>query len=231
MAWFETLKQKFIMDFIVDDRWKLLVDGLGVTLTVTFFAVIIGIILGFTVAIIRSTSEQTGKLKFLNRLCKLYLTIIRGTPVVVQLLITYYVVFASSNNKVLIACICFGINSGAYVAEIARGGIMSVDKGQMEAGRSVGFNFMQTMWYITIPQAFKNCLPALANEFIVLLKETSVAGYIALKDLTKAGDKIIGATYDYFLPLMSVALIYLIMVVGLTSLVGILERKLRNSDH
>lgn len=207
-------------------------DGLGVTIKVTFFAVLIGIVLGFTVALIRSTHDKTGKLKIVNLFCRVYLTVIRGTPVVVQLLIIYFVIFASVNiNKVIAAIIAFGINSGAYVAEIVRSGIMSVDEGQMEAGRSLGFNYVQTMWHIVIPQAFKNVLPALANEFIVLLKETSVSGYIALQDLTKGGDIIRGRTYDALMPLLAVALIYLVMVVFLTKGVTIMERRLRNSDR
>jgi len=199
---------------------------------VTFFAVLIGIVLGFTIALIRSTHDKTGKLKFLNWFSQVYLTVIRGTPVVVQLLIIYFVIFASVNiNKVVAAIIAFGINSGAYVAEIVRSGIMSVDEGQTEAGRSLGFTYAQTMWYIVIPQAFKNVLPALANEFIVLLKETSVSGYIALQDLTKGGDIIRGRTYDALMPLLAVALIYLIMVVFLTKGVTIMERRLRNSER
>ena len=164
-------------------------------------------------------------------LCKIYLTVIRGTPVVIQLMIMYYIIFASSRNGVLIAMLAFGINSGAYVAEIIRGGIMSVDHGQLEAGRSLGFNYVQTMWHIIIPQAMKSVLPALANEFIVLLKETSVSGYVAVKDLTKGGDIIRGVTYSAFMPLIAVAVIYLIMVMFFTWLVGKLERRLRNSDH
>ena len=166
-----------------------------------------------------------------NAVCKLYLTVIRGTPVVIQLMIIYYVIFASSNNGVAVAMLAFGINSGAYVAEIIRGGIMSVDRGQLEAGRSLGFNYVQTMRHIIIPQAMKSVLPALANEFIVLLKETSVSGYVAVKDLTKGGDIIRGVTYSAFMPLIAVAVIYLIMVMFFTWLVGKLERRLRNSDH
>ena len=169
--------------------------------------------------------------KLLNFICNLYLTIIRGTPVVVQLLIAYYIVFQSSNNKITIAILAFGINSGAYVAEIIRSGIMSIDAGQTEAGRSLGFNYFQTMLYIIIPQAFKNVLPALANEFIVLLKETSVSGYIALQDLTKGGDIIRGRTFDAFMPLFAVAGIYLVMVIFFTKLVNILERRLRKSER
>lgn len=230
--WFETLKIKFINNFITDNRWKYLWDGLGVTIKVTFFAVLIGVVLGFAIAIIRSTHDKTGKLKILNFFSKIYLTVIRGTPVVVQLLIIYFVIFAAINiNKVLVAIIAFGINSGAYVAEIVRSGIMSVEVGQMEAGRSIGFNYVQTMWYIILPQAFKNVLPALANEFIVLLKETSVSGYIALQDLTKGGDIIRGRTYDALMPLIAVALIYLIIVVVLSKGVEIMERRLRNSER
>lgn len=202
------------------------------TLKVTFFAVLLGILLGFLVAVVRSTNEKTGKLKFLNFLAKVYLTVIRGTPVVVQLLIIYFVIFGSVKiDKVFVAVLAFGLNSGAYVAEIFRSGIMSIDNGQFEAGRSLGFNYVQTMYHIIMPQAFKNVLPALGNEFIVLLKETSVSGYIAMQDLTKGGDIIRSQTYDAFMPLLAVAAIYLVMVMIFTKLVGILERRLRSSDH
>ena len=225
-------KDKFITNFISEDRWKYIWNGLGVTLQVTFFAVLMGIVLGLLIAIIRSTHDKTGKLKVLNAICQLYLTIIRGTPVVVQLLIIYFVIFGSVDiSKVVVAVLAFGINSGAYVAEIFRSGIMSIDKGQFEAGRSLGFNYAQTMIYIIMPQAFKNVLPALGNEFIVLLKETSVSGYIALQDLTKGGDIIRSRTYNAFMPLLAVAIIYLILVMIFTKLVNGLERRLRNSDH
>lgn len=228
----QTLQDKFYQNFIKDDHWKYIADGLKVTLQVTFFAVIIGIVLGFLVAIIRSTYDKTGKLKILNAVCKVYLTVIRGTPVVVQLLIIYFGIFASVDiSKVLVAIMAFGLNSGAYVAEIFRSGIMSIDNGQFEAGRSLGFNYVQTMIYIIMPQAFKNVLPALGNEFIVLLKETSVSGYIALQDLTKGGDIIRSRTYDAMFPLVAVALVYLVMVMIFTKLVNMLERRLRNSDH
>ncbi|MGE9942209.1 amino acid ABC transporter permease [Lachnospiraceae bacterium HCP28S3_F9] len=228
----QTFQDKFYLNFIKDDRWKYIWDGLGITLQVTFFAVLIGIVLGFLVAVVRSTCDKTGKLKILNAICKLYLTVIRGTPVVVQLLIIYFVIFGSMDiSKVIVAVMAFGLNSGAYVAEIFRSGIMSVDSGQFEAGRSLGFNYAQTMMYIIMPQAFKNVLPALGNEFIVLLKETSVSGYIALQDLTKGGDIIRSRTYDAFMPLIAVALIYLAMVLIFTKLVNILERRLRSSDH
>lgn len=228
----EAFQNRFYLNFIKDDRWQYIWDGLGVTLKVTFFAVLLGILLGFLVAVVRSTNEKTGKLKFLNFLAKVYLTVIRGTPVVVQLLIIYFVIFGSVKiDKVFVAVLAFGLNSGAYVAEIFRSGIMSIDNGQFEAGRSLGFNYVQTMYYIIMPQAFKNVLPALGNEFIVLLKETSVSGYIAMQDLTKGGDIIRSQTYDAFMPLLAVAAIYLVMVMIFTKLVGILERRLRSSDH
>jgi len=236
----EEFKSKFIQNFITDDRWKYIANGLGVTLKVTVFAVLIGIVIGFIIAVIRSTHDKAGKqrliwkilLKVLNAVCNIYLTVIRGTPVVVQLMIIYFVIFASVKiDKALVAILAFGINSGAYVAEIFRSGIMSVDDGQFEAGRSLGFTYPQTMWYIIMPQAFKNVLPTLGNEFIVLLKETSVAGYIALEDLTKGGDIIRSRTYDAFMPLLAVALIYLVMVMIFTKLVQILERRLRKSER
>ena len=228
----QELKKEFILNFIEDNRWKYIVDGLKITLIVTIFAVLIGVLLGFLIAIVRTTHDKTGKLKILNAICKVYLTVIRGTPVVVQLMIIYFIIFGSVDiSKVLVAIIAFGINSGAYVAEIFRSGIMSIDNGQFEAGRSLGFNYAQTMMYIIMPQAFKNVLPTLCNEFISLLKETSVSGYIALQDLTKGGDIIRSRTYDAFMPLIAVALIYLAMVMIFTKLVSLLERRLRNSDH
>ena len=228
----QTFQERFNDNFIQDDRWKYIWEGLTVTLRVTLFAVILGIVIGFLIAIIRSTYDKTGKMKVLNFVCSVYLTVIRGTPVVVQLLIIYFVIFGSVDiNKIVVAIMAFGINSGAYVAEIFRSGIMSIDNGQFEAGRSLGFNYSQTMRYIIMPQAFKNVLPALGNEFIVLLKETSVSGYIALQDLTKGGDIIRSRTYDAFMPLLSVALIYLVMVMIFTKLVNMLERRLRSSDH
>lgn len=222
---------KIYLNFIKEDRYMYLVSGLENTLLITLFAVIIGVVLGFLVAVVRSTYTKTGKLNILDKLCGLYLTVIRGTPMMVQLLIMFYVVFVSSNNKLLVAVIAFGINSGAYVAEIVRSGIMSIDQGQFEAGRSLGFGYPKTMWYIILPQAFKNILPALANEFIVLLKETSICGYIGLTDLTRGGDIIRSRTYEAFLPLLGVALIYLVMVAGLSALVKVLERRLSASDR
>ena len=228
----QELKSSFISNFIEDNRWRYITDGLKITLLVTVFAVLIGVVLGFLIAIVRTTHDKTGKLKILNAICKVYLTVIRGTPVVVQLMIIYFIIFGSVDiSKVLVAIIAFGINSGAYVAEIFRSGIMSIHNGQFEAGRSLGFNYAQTMMYIIMPQAFKNVLPTLCNEFISLLKETSVSGYIALQDLTKGGDIIRSRTYDAFMPLIAVALIYLAMVMIFTKLVSLLERRLRNSDH
>ncbi len=239
--WFADLKAQFILNFIDDNRWRFLVRGLGVTLEVTLFAVLVGVVIGVVIAIVRSTFDKNAGEKhrgigwfffrIVNFICKLYLTVIRGTPVVVQLMIIYYIILASFNNKIVVAILAFGINSGAYVAEIIRSGIMSVDSGQFEAGRSLGFNYVQTMRFIIIPQAFKNVLPALANEFIVLLKETSVSGYIALNDLAKAGDIIRGRTYSAFMPLIAVALVYLVLVIFFTWLVGKLERRLRSSEH
>ncbi|CDD53456.1 amino acid ABC transporter membrane protein PAAT family (TC 3.A.1.3.-) [Ruminococcus sp. CAG:379] len=218
--------------FLKDDRWKYLTDGLSTTLIVTFFAVILGMVLGFLIAIVRATHDKNGKLGVLNFFAKVYLTVIRGTPVVVQLLILYFIIFATVNiDKTLVAILAFGLNSAAYVAEIVRSGIMSIDNGQFEAGASLGLNYSKTMLCIILPQAFKNILPALANECIVLLKETSVAGYIALVDLTKGGDIIRSQTYEAFLPLIAVAIIYLVMVMFLSAMVSKLERRLAKSDR
>lgn len=231
MDFINNFKESFYDNFIKDDRWQYLTDGLKNTLIITVLAVLIGMVLGFFVAVIRATHDKTGKLTILNFFAKIYLTIIRGTPVVVQLLIIYFVIFGSVNiSKVFVAVLAFGLNSGAYVAEIVRSGIMSIDNGQFEAGASMGLNYSQTMINIIIPQAFKNVLPALANEFIVLLKETSVAGYIAIADLTKGGDIIRSQTYEPFLPLIAVALIYLVMVMFLTYLISKLERRLAKND-
>jgi len=229
---FEELKAQFILNFITDDRWMSLVRGLVVTLKITFFAVILGFVLGFSVAIVRDVYENTKKLKVLNFLCNVYLTVIRGTPVVVQLLIIYFVIFSSIKiDKSIAAVLAFGINSRAYQAEIFRSGINSIPKGQMEAGRSLGFNYRQTMVNIIMPQAIKNVLPTLGNEFIVLMKETSVAGYIALEDLTKAGDIIRSRTYSAMMPFLAVALLYLIMVMFFSHLLKMFERRLAGSGR
>lgn len=240
-AWFESFKADFILNFVQANRWKYLVDGLGATLIITLLAGIMGTIIGIIIAMVRSTYDKTsegarmtiGRRLFavIDGICRVYLTVLRGTPVVVQLMIIYFVIFASSDNGTMVAALAFGLNSGAYVAEIVRGGIMSIDNGQFEAGRSLGFNYVQTMRFIVIPQVIKNVLPSLANEFIALLKETSVAGYVAVQDLTKAGDIIRSRTYSPFLPLLAVAAIYLALVMFFSWLVGKLERRLRNSDH
>ena len=240
--WFADIESSFIKTFIREDRWLQLLKGLGVTLQITIFAALLGIIIGFIIAAVRSTYDRNLAdkkcrsfgdylLKFFNAICNIYLTVIRGTPVVIQLMIIHFIVLASVRNGIYAAIFAFGINSGAYVAEIVRSGIMSIDKGQFEAGRSLGFNYLQTMWHIIIPQAFKNILPALGNEFIVLIKETSVAGYVALKDITYVGNLIRSRTYEAFFPLITVAVIYLIIVMLLSYFLKKLERRLRNSDH
>lgn len=235
--------QEFKRVMFENGRFDFIIDGLKNTFLITLGSLILGIALGVIVAVVRSTYDKnhshlkkTGGFSyylfsFFNAICQLYLTVIRGTPVVVQLMIFYFVIFASTDNGVLVATLAFGINSGAYVAEIFRSGIMAVDNGQFEAGRSLGLNYIQTMIYIVVPQMFKVVLPTLCNEFIVLLKETSVAGYVGVIDLTKAGNTIAGRTFSYFIPLISVAVIYLVIVIILTKLVGMLERRLRNSDH
>ncbi|MGN0835334.1 MAG: ABC transporter permease subunit [Candidatus Spyradosoma sp.] len=222
----------FYTNFIEGGRWRYLADGLLVTLEVSFFAVILGLVFGFAVAVIRATHDKNGSLKFADFLCRIYLTVIRGTPVVVQLLIIYFVIFGSVDvSKTLVAIVAFGVNSGAYVAEIIRGGIMSIDEGQFEAGRSLGLSHTKTMVHIVLPQALKNVLPALGNEFVVLLKETSVAGYIALQDLTKAGDVIRSQTYTAFLPLLAVAAIYLAIVMLFSALLSRLEKRLKRNER
>lgn len=224
--------EKLYDNFIKDQRFMYLLRGLVNTLLITIFAVMIGIVLGFLIAIVRTNHDRNGGLTVLNAICKLYLTIVRGTPVMIQLLIIYYVIFSSVNTgKTIVAVIAFGLNSAAYVAEIVRSGIMAVDIGQFEAGRSLGLTYKQTMVSIVMPQAVKNILPALCNEFISLLKETSISGYIGLMDLTKGGDIIRSVTYEAFMPLVAVAVIYLIMVMGLSKAVNLLERRLRGNER
>ena len=242
-SWWDDVKAQFVLNFVEKDRWRSLLEGLGNTLRITFFAALLGIAIGIVIAAIRTTFDNNKEnmkhsksvgyyvLGFFNAICKIYLTVIRGTPVVVQLLIIYFIIFASSTKDILIASLAFGINSGAYVAEILRGGIMSIDKGQFEAGRSLGFNYVQTMIYVIIPQVLKNVLPTLLNEFIALLKETSVAGYVGVVDLTRAGNAIRGATFSAFMPLIAVALIYLAIVMLLTWIVSIIERRLRKNER
>lgn len=216
---------------ISNNGWKMLLKGLGTTILISFLSIILGLIIGFVVAIIRTTHDKTGRWKVADKISKAYLAIFRGTPVVVQLLIIYFGIFATVNvSKIFVAVVAFGINSGAYVAEIVRSGIMSIDDGQFEAGSSLGMSYGKTMIHIILPQSIKNILPALGNEFIVLLKETSIAGYIAIFDLTKAGDQIRSSTYEAFIPLIAVAIIYLIMVMGLSKLISIFERRLAKND-
>ena len=236
----ESLKMGFYQTFILEDNYQYFVKGLGTTLTVTIFALIIGVIIGVLVAIIRSAHDQQPEkkkglpLKILNGICKVYLTVIRGTPMMVQLLIMWFVVWASArstdSNMMKCAILAFGINSGAYVAEIFRSGIMSIDKGQMEAGRSVGLTYASTMRYIIIPQAFKNVLPALGNELIALVKETSVVTVIGLRDLTKGAMIVQSKTYQALVPYVAIAAIYLVIVMFLTWVMGKMERRLRQSD-
>ena len=230
-ALLNTIRTNFINDFIEANRFMLLINGLLVTLQITVFSVLSGTIIGLFLALIK-VMEGNGKyIFFWTRFANFYLTVIRGTPVIVQLMIIYYGIFASVNiDKILVAIIAFSINSGAYVAEIIRAGILAVDRGQMEAGRTLGLSYSVTMKKIILPQAFKNILPALFNELITLLKETSVAAFIAVADLTRSGDMIRAKTYDPALPLLAVAVIYLALVVGLTNLVGRLERRLRRGD-
>ncbi|MCJ7856740.1 amino acid ABC transporter permease [Lachnospiraceae bacterium NSJ-143] len=242
--WFSAHYQKFISDFsqsfIEDSRWLYIVKGLRVTVTVAVCALILGVIIGIIVAVIRSAHDQkrSGKKGFgsvilglFDFICRVYLTVIRGTPMMVQLLIMYFVIFASTTNTELVAIMAFGINSGAYVAEIIRGGIMSIDAGQMEAGRSLGLNYVKTMRYIIIPQAIKNILPALGNEMITLLKDTSLVTVIGLKDMVKGALIIQGRTYQAFMPLVTVAIIYLVLVVILSKLLSMFERRMRESDR
>ena len=238
--WLEDIFFNLYKCFLYDDRYTYYIKGLGNTLLLTLLALLMGIVLGVIVAMVRSTWDKNGNaiqgpakvlLGIANKLCNIYLTVIRGTPVLVQLMIWYFVVFASSRNGVMVAAFAFGINSGAYVAEIIRSGIMSVDPGQMEAGRSLGFGYVATMRHIILPQAFKAVLPALANEFIVLLKETSVAAFVGVADLTYAGNVVGGVSYEYLFPLLLTAIIYLIMVMFFTSLVNKLERRLRSSER
>lgn len=227
----EDLIKSFNKTFILEGRYKLFITGIRNTVFIAFFATLIGITIGLTVAIIKTGAKKNKKLFVLDKICSLYVTVIRGTPVVVQLLIMYYTVFINIDNSVFVAIITFGINSGAYVAEIARAGIESVDKGQMEAGLSLGLDNKKSMLFIILPQAVKNILPALGNEFIALLKETAVAGYVPIIDLTKAGDIIRSRTYEAFFPLYSIAACYLIMVIGLSSVQKMIERRLSESDR
>lgn len=230
MEWLNKWLERLYQTFIVGERYKTLISGLEKTVIITVGALAIGVIIGTVIAIIKVFAVGNKKLKPLDFLCNIYLTVIRGTPVVVQLLISFFIVFVSAKDGTWVAVVTFGINSGAYVAEVIRSGIMAIDNGQMEAGRSLGLTKMQTMKEIILPQAFKNVLPAIGNEMIALLKETSVAGYVAVQDLTKAANQIKNTTYDQINPILLVALVYLIIVVVLTKLLSLMERRLRKSD-
>ena len=227
--WGRGLAGQFHLCFFANQRWRYLTNGLLVTLQVALCAVLLGAFIGFVVAIVRVMHDKNGRFPVVNAVLRAYLTVIRGTPMAVQLLIAYFIVFASCTNKTLVAILAFGLNSGAYVAEIMRAGIVSIDDGQMEAGRSLGLSYARTMVRIVLPQAVRNVLPALGNEFIVLLKDTSIASFIALQDLAKGGEIIRSQTYDVYMPFLMVAAIYLVLVMFFTFLLGKFERHLRNT--
>lgn len=229
--WFTRVAERFTAAFITKDRWKLYFEGLGVTLEIAFLAAILGMIIGTVIALMKLSAKRNGKGTILTAIANVYIDIIRGTPSVLQLLIMWFVIMKDSKNGVLIAVLSFGINSGAYVAEIVRAGILAVDRGQMEAGRSLGLSKAQTMCYIVLPQAVKNVLPPIGNEFIVLLKETAIVGYVSLTDLTRAANQISSRTYDAFMPLIGAAIIYFVVIKILTILLAILERGLRKGDN
>ncbi len=229
--WFETVSGKFVMAFVEGDRWKLYLKGLGVTIEIAFFAAVLGLLIGTLVALMRLSVKRNGKKTLWSRLAGAYIDVIRGTPSVLHLLIMWFIVMKSCKNGTLVAVLSFGINSGAYVAEIVRAGILAVDKGQTEAGRSLGLTKAQTMIYIVIPQAIKNVLPPIGNEFIVLLKETAIVGYVSLTDLTRAANQITSRTLEAFMPLIGAAVIYFVIIKILTILLDILERRLRKSDN
>ncbi len=230
-VWLEKIGKMFQMAFVDGDRWKLYLEGLGVTLEIAFFAAILGLAIGTVVALMKLSVTRTGKKTIWAHLAGIYIDIIRGTPSVLQLLIMWFIIMKSCTNGTLVAVLSFGINSGAYVAEIVRAGILAVDKGQTEAGRSLGLSKAQTMIYIVIPQAIKNVLPPIGNEFIVLLKETAIVGYVSLTDLTRAANQITSRTYEAFMPLIGAAVIYFTIIKILTVLLEKLERRLRKSDN
>ncbi len=225
-----TISERFVAAFITGERWKLYISGLGITLEIALFAGILGIIIGTVTALMKLSTTEDGRPTILNYIASVYVDVIRGTPSVLQLLIMWFIVMASSNNGILVASLSFGINSGAYVSEIVRGGILAVDKGQMEAGRSLGLSKAKTMRYIVLPQAMKNVIPPLGNEFITLVKETAIVGYVSLSDLTRVANQIASRTYDAFMPLIGAAVIYFIVIKILTILLGKLERRMRRSD-
>lgn len=229
--WFAEIANKFQIAFLEGDRWKLYVNGLGVTLQVSLFAAILGVAIGTIVALMKLSVKKDGKRSVFSVIAQIYIDIIRGTPSVLQLLIMWFVVMKGSKNGVLIAVLTFGINSGAYVSEIMRAGIQAVDHGQMEAGRSLGLSKGQTMRYIILPQAIKNVLPPIGNEFIVLLKDTAIVGYVSLSDLTRTASQVSSRTFEAFMPLIGAAVIYFIIIKILSKLIEKLERRLRKGDH
>ncbi len=229
--WFADISYKFQIAFIEGDRYKLYLKGLGVTLEVAFFAAILGVIIGIITALMKLSTRKNGKRSILSYIAQVYIDVIRGTPSVLQLLIMWFIVMKDSKNGILIAVLTFGINSGAYVAEIMRAGILAVDHGQMEAGRSLGLSKGQTMRYIILPQAIKNVLPPIGNEFIVLLKETAIVGYVSLSDLTRTASQVSSRTFEAFMPLIGAAVIYFVIIKILSKLIELLERRLRKGDH
>lgn len=230
-AWFERVSELFQVAFVSGGRWKLYISGLGTTLEIAFLAAILGLIIGTIVALMKLSTNRKGKKTIWARIANAYIDVIRGTPSVLQLLIMWFIIMKSCKNGVLVAVLSFGINSGAYVAEIVRAGILAVDKGQTEAGRSLGLSKTQTMIYIILPQAIKNVLPPIGNEFIVLLKETAIVGYVSLTDLTRTASQISSRTYEAFMPLIGAAVIYFVIIKILTILLDKLERRLRKSDN
>ena len=237
LTFFQSFFFKFYQAFIESSRWTQYIKGVGTTLLVTAMALVIGIILGVVVSLIRTAHDQQRPghhnpvLAVLNLICKVYITVIRGTPMMVQLLIMGLVIFANSRNFTMVGALTLGINSGAYVSEIIRGGLMSLDPGQAEAGRSLGLNYFQTMRFIVVPQAFKAILPALGNEFIILLKDTSLITVIGGKELLYAARGVMNRTYEQMFPLLGTAAIYLVLVIIFSWLLGKLERRLRQSDR
>ena len=230
-AWIEKVSKMFEMAFLTEDRWKLYLNGLGVTLKVAILAAVLGLAIGTVVALMKLSTNKKGKRTIWSYIANAYIDIIRGTPSVLQLLIMWFIIMKSCKNGVLVAVLSFGINSGAYVAEIVRAGILAVDKGQTEAGRSLGLSKAQTMLYIVIPQAIKNVLPPIGNEFIVLLKETAIVGYVSLSDLTRVANQVSSRTYEAFMPLIGAAVIYFVIIKILTIMLNKLERRLRKSDN
>lgn len=229
--WFADIAVKFQLAFVEGDRWKLYIKGLGVTLQISLFAAILGVAIGTIIALMKLSVKKDGKRTFFSVIAQAYIDVIRGTPSVLQLLIMWFIVMKGCKNGILVAVLTFGVNSGAYVAEIMRAGILAVDHGQMEAGRSLGLSKAQTMRYIILPQAVKNVLPPIGNEFIVLLKETAIVGYVSLSDLTRTASQVSSRTFEAFMPLIGAAVIYFIIIKILSKLIELLERRLRKGDH